>query len=147
MVAIPERRSYSFYQQRHIAFSNRTSNESPSKASLYFCCARILGHSRISGSEELSRSFVKSARILGALSLPCLSGGTMTRPRVEPSRNPVNTCRYPSPVSITATLSPSNPRDPLSESQKVSLPKPELHPLAVRPPIEVFLYGDFQSHI
>ncbi|KAK4862968.1 hypothetical protein LT330_010712 [Penicillium expansum] len=69
-----------------------------------------------------------------------------TQEKAQPSRNPVNTYRYPSPVSITAAPSPSNPRDPLSESQKVSLPKPELHPLPVRPPIEVYLHGDLQPH-
>ncbi|KAI3219559.1 hypothetical protein DTO012A9_10204 [Penicillium roqueforti] len=69
-----------------------------------------------------------------------------TQEKAQPSRNPVNTCRYPSPVSIAAAPSPSNPRDPLSESQKVSLPKPKLHPLPVRPPMEVCLHGDLQPH-
>ena len=63
----------------------------------------------------------------------------------QSSWKPLNPCRYPSPVSITTTLSPSNPRKRVSESQKIYSPRPERHPLPVRPPVEVCLYGGLQS--
>lgn len=62
----------------------------------------------------------------------------------QPSWSPLDTCRYPSSISITITPSPSNTRDPPSESQKIDSPRPERHPLHVRPPAEVCLYGGSQ---
>ncbi|KAJ5678490.1 uncharacterized protein N7477_004123 [Penicillium maclennaniae] len=65
----------------------------------------------------------------------------------QPLRDRFGICRYPSPVSISATPSPSNLSNPFSESQEVYDPKPERHPLPARPPVEVCLNGGLQSNI
>ncbi|KAJ5198777.1 uncharacterized protein N7498_007894 [Penicillium cinerascens] len=64
--------------------------------------------------------------------------------KAQPSWKPLDTCRYPSPVSIMTTPSPSNPREPLLENQKIYSPRPQRHPLPVRPPAEVCLHGGLQ---
>lgn len=59
-------------------------------------------------------------------------------------RNRLDTCRYPSPVSISATPFPSDPTDPIPQSQNSYAPRPERHPLPVRPPVEVCVDGSLQ---
>jgi len=53
--------------------------------------------------------------------------------------------RYPSPVSLDATPSPSNSKDLVFNSQVTCAPKPDRHPLPARPPIEVCVDGSSQS--
>ncbi|KAJ5472100.1 hypothetical protein N7539_008669 [Penicillium diatomitis] len=64
----------------------------------------------------------------------------------QPLRDRLGICRYPSPVSISATPSPSNLRNSISESQEIYAPRPERHPLPARPPVEVCLNGGLQSN-
>ncbi|KAJ5640284.1 uncharacterized protein N7484_008146 [Penicillium longicatenatum] len=59
-------------------------------------------------------------------------------------RNRLDTCRYPSPVSISATPFPSDPTDLIPQSQNSHAPRPERHPLPVRPPVEVCVDGGLQ---
>ncbi|KAJ5569277.1 hypothetical protein N7450_011763 [Penicillium hetheringtonii] len=53
--------------------------------------------------------------------------------------------RYPSPVSLDATPSPSNSKDLVFNSQVTCAPKHDRHPLPARPPIEVCVDGSSQS--
>ncbi|KAJ6039010.1 hypothetical protein N7499_012062 [Penicillium canescens] len=59
--------------------------------------------------------------------------------KAQPLRDPPGACRYPSPVSITATPPPSNSSDKDPKSYKLHSNKPERHPLPARPPTEVCL--------
>ncbi|KAJ5474126.1 hypothetical protein N7475_003692 [Penicillium sp. IBT 31633x] len=61
--------------------------------------------------------------------------------KAQPLRDPPRTCRYPSPVSITATPPSSNSSNHGPKSQKIHSHKPERHPLPARPPTEVCLDG------
>jgi hypothetical protein len=60
--------------------------------------------------------------------------------KAQPLRDPAGTCRYPSPVSITATPPSSNSSDHGPKKQKIRCHK-ERHPLPARPPTEVCLDG------
>jgi hypothetical protein len=55
--------------------------------------------------------------------------------------DPPDICRYPSPVSITATPPSPNPYVTVSQVPRVYSHKPERHPLPARPPVEVCLDG------
>ncbi|KAF7712899.1 SANT/Myb domain-containing protein [Penicillium ucsense] len=55
----------------------------------------------------------------------------------QPLRDRLGVSRYPSPVSLSATPSPSNLSNPISQGQEIYAPRPERHPLPVRPPAEV----------
>ena len=61
--------------------------------------------------------------------------------KAQPLRDPPGACRYPSPVSITATPPSSNSSDQDPQSCKHHFNKPERHPLPARPPTEVCLGG------
>ncbi|CAG8129937.1 unnamed protein product, partial [Penicillium nalgiovense] len=56
-------------------------------------------------------------------------------------------CRYPSPVSITATLPPSNSSSSTSENPNVHSHKSERHPLPPRPPVEFCLDDSLPQEI
>ncbi|KAJ6131317.1 hypothetical protein N7523_001777 [Penicillium sp. IBT 18751x] len=60
----------------------------------------------------------------------------------QPLQDSLDICRYPSPVSMTATPPLSNP---VSKSQKGHSYKPGQHPLPARPPLEVCLDGGLHS--
>ena len=57
--------------------------------------------------------------------------------KAQPPRDSLDICRYPSPVSITATPPPSNSSNPASKSQKSHSHSSKRHPLPARPPVEV----------
>jgi hypothetical protein len=59
--------------------------------------------------------------------------------KAQPLRDSVDICRYPSPVSITATSLPSNSTNSASKNPNVHSHKSERHPLPPRPPVEVCL--------
>ncbi|KAJ6103444.1 hypothetical protein N7486_005871 [Penicillium sp. IBT 16267x] len=59
--------------------------------------------------------------------------------KAQSLRDSLDICRYPSPVSITATSSPSNARNSASENPNAPSHKSEQHPLPPRPPMEVCL--------
>ncbi|KAF4772379.1 hypothetical protein HAV15_004792 [Penicillium sp. str.  len=61
--------------------------------------------------------------------------------KAQPLRDPAGTCRYPSPVSITATPPSSNSSGHGPKKQNILCHKPERHPLPARPPTEVCLDG------
>ncbi|KAI3092205.1 hypothetical protein CBS147333_10244 [Penicillium roqueforti] len=61
--------------------------------------------------------------------------------KAQPLRDPPDTSRYPSPISITTTPPSSNYSDHGPKSQKIHSRKPERHPLPARPPTEVCLDG------
>ena len=65
--------------------------------------------------------------------------------KVQPLRDPLDIYRYPSPVSISATPSPSDPSDTALKSRKVHSKKFDRHPLPARPPVEVCLDGGLHS--
>ncbi|KAF3391611.1 hypothetical protein F1880_007460 [Penicillium rolfsii] len=65
--------------------------------------------------------------------------------KAQPPRDSVDICRYPSPVSITATPPPSNSSNPASKSQKVHSHNSKRHPLPARPPVEVCFDGGLHS--
>ncbi|OQE14272.1 hypothetical protein PENFLA_c039G00714 [Penicillium flavigenum] len=65
--------------------------------------------------------------------------------KVQPLRDHLGT-RYPSPVSISATPSPSNLSNPISGTQETCASRLERHPLPVRPPAEVCFNGDPQPN-
>ncbi|CAG7923607.1 unnamed protein product [Penicillium olsonii] len=65
--------------------------------------------------------------------------------KVQPLRDCLST-RYPSPVSISATPSPSNLSNPVSETQEIHASRLERHPLPVRPPAEVCFNGGPQPN-
>ncbi|KAJ5086732.1 hypothetical protein NUU61_008039 [Penicillium alfredii] len=54
-------------------------------------------------------------------------------------RKRLDLCRYPSPVSISATSSSPHQKSPVSQNQNINAPGPEQHPLPARPPTEVCL--------
>ncbi|KAJ5593266.1 hypothetical protein N7537_010170 [Penicillium hordei] len=54
-----------------------------------------------------------------------------------PLRDSLDIYRYLSPISITPTLPPSNPIDPVSKSQNFYTYEPRRHPLPTRPPLEL----------
>ncbi|KAI2746734.1 hypothetical protein DTO013E5_55 [Penicillium roqueforti] len=57
----------------------------------------------------------------------------------QPLRDSLDICRYPSPVSMTASPPFSNPVGPVLKSQKGHSYRPGQHPLPARPPLEVCL--------
>ncbi|OQD81001.1 hypothetical protein PENANT_c030G01554, partial [Penicillium antarcticum] len=61
--------------------------------------------------------------------------------KAQPLLDPPGICRYPSPISITATPPPLKFSDQVSKSQKIHSHNPERHPLPARPPMEVCLDG------
>ncbi|KAJ5938512.1 hypothetical protein N7466_001646 [Penicillium verhagenii] len=61
--------------------------------------------------------------------------------RTRPLREPAGTCRYPSPVSITATPPPLNSNKPGVRRTEIDFHKSERHPLPSRPPVEACLEG------
>ncbi|CAG8023522.1 unnamed protein product [Penicillium nalgiovense] len=61
--------------------------------------------------------------------------------KARPLRDHAGSCRYPSPVSITATPPSSNSSDHGPKKQNILCHKPERHPLPARPPTEVCLDG------
>lgn len=64
-----------------------------------------------------------------------------SQPKTRPLRETPRACRYPSPVSITATPPPLNPNNPGLRSTEIDSQKPKRHPLPSRPPTEVCLEG------
>ncbi|CAG8205534.1 unnamed protein product [Penicillium salamii] len=72
---------------------------------------------------------------------PC----NLPQEKVQPLRNRLGT-RYPGPVSISATPSPSNLSNPISETQETYASRLERHPLPVRPPTEVCFNGGPQPN-
>ncbi|KAJ6096615.1 hypothetical protein N7486_007361 [Penicillium sp. IBT 16267x] len=65
--------------------------------------------------------------------------------KAQPPRDSLDICRYPSPVSITATPPPSNSSNPALKSQKFHSYNSERHPLPARPPVEVCFDGSLHS--
>ncbi|KAJ5982720.1 hypothetical protein N7451_012820 [Penicillium sp. IBT 35674x] len=61
--------------------------------------------------------------------------------KARPLREPPGTCRYPSPVSITATPPPLNQNKSGVRSTEIDPHRLERHPLPSRPPAEVCLEG------
>ncbi|KAJ5532371.1 hypothetical protein N7494_008923 [Penicillium frequentans] len=59
--------------------------------------------------------------------------------KVQPSRDSLDICRYPTPVSISATSPPSASSKSASENTDVHYHKSVRHPLPPRPPSEVCL--------
>ncbi|KAJ5101086.1 hypothetical protein N7456_007138 [Penicillium angulare] len=59
--------------------------------------------------------------------------------KVQPSRNSLDICRYPTPISITATSPLSDSSNSASENIDVHSHKNVRHPLPPRPPSEVCL--------
>lgn len=64
----------------------------------------------------------------------------------HPLRDRLGVSRYPSPVSLSATPSPSNLSNPISQGQEIYALRPERHPLPVRPPAEVCFNGGPQPN-
>ncbi|KUM61395.1 hypothetical protein ACN42_g5710 [Penicillium freii] len=58
--------------------------------------------------------------------------------KAQPLRDSLDICRYPSPISITASP-PSNPSSSASTDPNFHFHKPERHPLPPRPPVEACL--------
>ncbi|KAJ5737250.1 uncharacterized protein N7483_002375 [Penicillium malachiteum] len=76
--------------------------------------------------------------------LECFRSWNPPQEKVQPLQNRLEICRYPSPVSISATPFPSDHTDPIPHGQKSSAPRLERHPLPVRPPAEVCVDGGLQ---
>ncbi|KAI2735145.1 hypothetical protein DTO013E5_9486 [Penicillium roqueforti] len=67
--------------------------------------------------------------------------------KAQPLRNSLDICRYPSPVSITATSPPSNSSNSASTNPNFHFHKPERHPLPPRPPVEACLNDSLPQEI
>ncbi|KAJ5654990.1 hypothetical protein N7490_001993 [Penicillium lividum] len=67
--------------------------------------------------------------------------------KTQPSRNSLDICRYPTPVSITATSPPSDSSNSASENTDVHSHKSVRHPLPPRPPSEVCLRDSLPQEI
>jgi hypothetical protein len=61
-------------------------------------------------------------------------------------RDRLSVSRYLSPVSLSATPSPSNLSNPVSQGEDIYAPRPELYPLPVRPPAQVCFNGGPQPN-
>jgi hypothetical protein len=67
--------------------------------------------------------------------------------KAQPLRDSLDTCHYPSPVSITTVSPPSNPSISTSKSLNLHSDRPERHPLPPRPPVEACLNDSLPQEI
>ncbi|KAJ5730149.1 uncharacterized protein N7483_004657 [Penicillium malachiteum] len=67
--------------------------------------------------------------------------------KAQALQDSLDTCRYPSPVSITTTSSPSGSRDPVSTNPNIHSYNHKRHPLPPRPLVEVCMNNGLQHEI